>query len=110
MFSLATVAAAQMHGYVEPCAPAFVEDHSTTCEACPLSHDPEQCRTRLREQGYVKKCQTGGHSAPSELWCKDKHEPARGSLTYLTVLVGLSAFMGLFWFWKGRRGSRSRTA
>lgn len=105
MPTFAAVAFGQMHGYVEPCTVAFVEDQTIVCEACPLSHDPEHCQKTLGAKGYRKKCRTGGHSAPSEVWCKDRQPGTQGSLTYLAMLAGLAAFMGVFLFWK-RRGSR----
>src|SRR5690606_42000292 len=65
------------HGYVEPCAVHFVETSGTECELCPVqAHDGADCAARLGALGYEKRCRTGGHSPPAEVWCIAKARKA----------------------------------
>jgi hypothetical protein len=104
---------APIHGYVEPCTVAIVEDGNVECEACPLSHaNSRLCEEKLGALGYERKCRTGGHSAPGEVWCiekRRKEQEARDArLRYVPVVAALSAsaLFGVFLFLKRRRASK----
>ena len=105
----AAMAQPEMHGYVEPCTVSFVEDGNTSCEECTPTHeDPEHCANELGPRGYEKKCQTGGHSVPGEVWCRPKstadEQPRVAVLG--AVLSGLLAFTAAF-LWLKRRAAKS---
>jgi len=98
-----------MHGPVDPCTVAFVEDNLTTCEACPAPHgDFAACEATFAPRGYVRKCRSGPHSPPSEVWCLVPPPPAgaQGPKPYviLSVVVAVAAaLLAAFGFWKRRR-------
>jgi hypothetical protein len=93
------------HGYVEPCALHFVVDGTKECEQCSPTHEnPGLCNDTLGKRGYVRECQTKGHSAPSEVWCVAKQ--SGGAAAYAPYVAGLAAFsalLGAFMFLKRRR-------
>ena len=104
---------APIHGYVEPCTVEIVEDGNVECEACTPSHaNSRLCQEKLGARGYERKCRTGGHSAPGEVWCiekRRKEQAARDArLLYVPVVAALSAsaLFGVFLFLKRRRASK----
>lgn len=98
---------AQMHGYVEPCQVYFIEDHTISCEQCiPSSTDPNHCADLWGDKGYEKKCQTGFHSKPAEVWCISRAAKEAGKPWVLAgVVAGVVALAGLFLFVKRRRSA-----
>ena len=102
-------AGAQVHGYVEPCTVEFVEDGSMTCVECaPLTGDPDSCQERLLTQGYLRKCRTGGHSAPGEVWCQPKTgaPTGRGLVLLGEVFASVALCVTLFLWFRRRRSHR----
>jgi hypothetical protein len=104
---------APVHGYIEPCTVAIVEDGNVECEACkPSQTNSRLCEETLGARGYERKCRTGGHSAPGEVWCiekRRKEQAARDArLAYVPVVAALSAsaLFGVFLWLKRRRSSK----
>lgn len=109
--ALAAPARAQMdiHGPVDPCTVAFVADNLTTCEACSAAHgDFAPCEATFAPRGYVRKCRSGPHSPPSEVWCSVPLPPAgpKGMKPYVILSAAaavLAALVAAFTFWKRRK-------
>lgn len=100
---LASRATAQMHGYVEPCNPLFIEDGRTICEECEFDHsNPKSCAAGPGARGYTFKCRTGGHSAPLEVWCKPRGPEVPRELVLAGVVAGVLLFTAGFLWWKRR--------
>jgi len=101
IWALTLPAAAQPpHGRVEPCEVSFVQDNTITCEMCRIA----SCADELRAKGYVKKCHTGFHSEPGEVWCIAKAPPSDPrARVYLLTLIALAAAVGGVLFVRGRR-------
>jgi hypothetical protein len=109
--ALAAPARAQsdVHGPVDPCTVAFVEDNLTTCEACPAPHgDFAACEATFAARGFTRKCRSGPHSPPSEVWCLVPPPPGseKGPKPYAILSAVAAAFVslaGAFAFWKRRK-------
>lgn len=99
------------HGYVEPCAVHFVETSDTECELCPVqAHDGADCAARLGALGYEKRCRTGGHSPPAEVWCIAKARKASSWQAllrrYVWVPLGIAAVAAALLLVRRRRGAK----
>ena len=99
---LGSFSAAQLHGFVEPCRVEFIEDQNTECQVCvPSSSQPDLCERQWGDEGYHKRCQTGPHSAPGEVWCISRS----GSRFATPIVLSAAAlsFAGLAYvFWRRR--------
>lgn len=100
---LVSRASAQMHGYVEPCSPFFIEDTHTMCEECPFDHSNlKSCAEGPGTRGFTFKCRTRGHSAPLEVWCKPRAREVPRELVLGGVVAGVALFAAGFLWWKRR--------
>lgn len=107
LLAVAWPSRAQEHGFVEPCQVYFIEDHTLSCEQCiPSPTDPKHCADLWGDKGYEKKCQTGFHSKPAEVWCISRAAKEAGKPWVLVSVVGGVAMLaGLFLFAKRRRAT-----
>ncbi|HEX5100530.1 MAG TPA: hypothetical protein VFV94_13570 [Polyangiaceae bacterium] len=98
-----------MHGPVDPCTVAFVADNLTTCEACPAPHgDFAACEAAFAPRGFVRKCRSGPHSPPSEVWCSvpplPKLERGPKPFVILSIVAAVAILLlAASTFWKRRK-------
>jgi hypothetical protein len=108
----------ELHGFVEPCTVAFVQDMYNECEACPVSpHDPGHCSAEMGRRGFKKNCRTRGDlTGWEEVWCH-----ARSGLAETTpqpsrvpMLVGGAVLLGALvvtgGLWSRRRRARAKSS
>ena len=102
-------ARAQIHGFVEPCTVANVQDYETKCELCkPVAGDPKHCEKTLASQGYVFKCRgTPGHSEPGEVWCAPKDRESNTTKQWIAMAVA-TALLGVVFALTRRGGKRPK--
>lgn len=101
-------ARAQIHGFVDPCTVANVQDYQTKCELCkPVAGDPKHCEKQLASRGYVFRCRaTPGHSEPGEVWCAPKDQETNAVKQW--IVTGVATALLAVIFLLTRRG-RKRT-